>query len=130
MTEMWRASVLTIFPDMFPGPLGVSLAGKALATGSANSTIKLWEVTTGKETMTLKGHSGSVNGVALSADGRRAVSASFDSTLKVWDLETALLIATFTCDSAGLCCVFAGEKMIVAGDGAGRVHFLSLEERR
>ena len=30
---MWRASVLTIFPEMFPGPLGVSLAGKALASG-------------------------------------------------------------------------------------------------
>ena len=31
---MWHASVLTIFPDMFPGPLGQSLAGKALG--------KLW----------------------------------------------------------------------------------------
>ena len=30
---MWRASVLTIFPEMFPGPLAVSLCGKALATG-------------------------------------------------------------------------------------------------
>jgi len=30
---MWRASVLTIFPEMFPGPLGVSLAGKALNSG-------------------------------------------------------------------------------------------------
>ena len=29
---MWRASVLTIFPEMFPGPLGVSLVGKALAS--------------------------------------------------------------------------------------------------
>ncbi len=28
--EMWRARVLTIFPDMFPGPLGVSLVGQAL----------------------------------------------------------------------------------------------------
>jgi tRNA (guanine37-N1)-methyltransferase len=35
--DMWRASVLTIFPDMFPGPLGVSLAGRALTTG-------LWEL--------------------------------------------------------------------------------------
>jgi len=34
---MWRASVLTIFPDMFPGPLGHSLAGKALAG-------KLWSL--------------------------------------------------------------------------------------
>jgi tRNA (guanine37-N1)-methyltransferase len=30
---MWRASVLTVFPEMFPGPLGSSLAGKALASG-------------------------------------------------------------------------------------------------
>jgi tRNA (guanine37-N1)-methyltransferase len=29
----WRASILTIFPEMFPGPLGSSLAGKALAAG-------------------------------------------------------------------------------------------------
>src|SRR6185312_3151244 len=33
----WRATVLTLFPDMFPGPLGVSLAGKALTSG-------LWEL--------------------------------------------------------------------------------------
>ena len=33
----WRATVLTLFPEMFPGPLGVSLAGRALATG-------LWEL--------------------------------------------------------------------------------------
>jgi|SRR5579871_591266 len=30
---MWRASVITIFPEMFPGPLGLSLAGKALGKG-------------------------------------------------------------------------------------------------
>jgi tRNA (guanine37-N1)-methyltransferase len=30
----FRATVLTIFPDMFPGPLGLSLAGKALAAGA------------------------------------------------------------------------------------------------
>jgi tRNA (guanine37-N1)-methyltransferase len=32
--KMWRASVITIFPDLFPGPLGASLAGKALAAGA------------------------------------------------------------------------------------------------
>ncbi len=31
--RIWRASVLTLFPEMFPGPLGVSLAGRALASG-------------------------------------------------------------------------------------------------
>src|SRR5579862_2028753 len=34
---IWRATVLTLFPEMFPGPLGVSLAGRALASG-------LWEI--------------------------------------------------------------------------------------
>jgi tRNA (guanine37-N1)-methyltransferase len=33
----WRASVFTIFPDMFPGPLGLSLAGRAL-------TNKIWSL--------------------------------------------------------------------------------------
>jgi tRNA (guanine37-N1)-methyltransferase len=31
MTAPWRATVLTLFPEMFPGALGLSLAGKALA---------------------------------------------------------------------------------------------------
>jgi tRNA (guanine37-N1)-methyltransferase len=35
----WRATILTLFPEMFPGPLGTSLAGKALASG-------LWELET------------------------------------------------------------------------------------
>ena len=30
MRESWRASVLTLYPEMFPGPLGISLLGKAL----------------------------------------------------------------------------------------------------
>jgi tRNA (guanine37-N1)-methyltransferase len=36
---MWRATVLTLFPEMFPGPLGLSLAGRALASG-------LWQLET------------------------------------------------------------------------------------
>ncbi len=32
-SEPWRASVLTLYPDMFPGPLGTSLAGRALDKG-------------------------------------------------------------------------------------------------
>jgi tRNA (guanine37-N1)-methyltransferase len=35
----WRATVLTLFPDAFPGPLGLSLAGRALASD-------LWSLTT------------------------------------------------------------------------------------
>ena len=33
MTGAWAATVLTVFPEMFPGPLGGSLAGNAMAQG-------------------------------------------------------------------------------------------------
>src|ERR687884_1778550 len=33
MNGPWRATVLTLYPQMFPGPLGVSLSGDALARG-------------------------------------------------------------------------------------------------
>ncbi len=33
MSPAWTARVLTLFPEMFPGPLGISLAGKALENG-------------------------------------------------------------------------------------------------
>jgi len=36
-SPIWRATVLTLFPEMFPGPLGVSLAGRALTSG-------IWEL--------------------------------------------------------------------------------------
>jgi len=33
MSSSWSATVLTLFPEMFPGPLGISLLGKALSNG-------------------------------------------------------------------------------------------------
>ena len=75
-------------------------------SASWDETLKVWNLKSGRERRTLEGHSGWVNGVALTLDGR-AVSASGDKTLKVWDLDAGLLIATFTCDAPALCCTFA-----------------------
>ena len=65
--------------------------GAAAAPG-VQATMRLdppgWDLEAGSEWRTLEGHSGPVQGVAVSADGRRAVSASRDKTLKLWDLET------------------------------------------
>ncbi|QIB33235.1 tRNA (guanosine(37)-N1)-methyltransferase TrmD [Ancylobacter pratisalsi] len=43
---MWRASIITIFPDMFPGPLGQSLAGRALARAGAPDAAGAWALET------------------------------------------------------------------------------------
>ena len=52
--------------------------GKTLASGSMDKTIKLWDVATGKEQATLKGHTGWVSSVAYSPDGKTLASGSGD----------------------------------------------------
>ena len=44
--------------------------------------------------MTLRGHSGPVNGVAYSPDGKRLATASYDQTAKVWDAESGKELLT------------------------------------
>jgi WD40 repeat protein len=61
---------------------------RLLASGSADKTVKLWDVATGREVRTLFGHTGPVTGVAFSPDSRRIVSASADLTVRLWDTAT------------------------------------------
>ena len=44
--------------------------GRTLATGSDDKTARLWEVASGKEIATLRGHESGVYFVAFSPDGR------------------------------------------------------------
>jgi WD40 repeat protein len=48
----------------------------------------VWNLETGEELLSLKGHSSWVSAVAVTPDGLRAISGSSDNTLKVWNLET------------------------------------------
>jgi S1-C subfamily serine protease len=65
--------------------------GKALASGSWDKTIKIWNVATGKEITTLKGHSEKVTSVAFSPDGKNLASGS-DETIKIWNVATGQVI--------------------------------------
>src|SRR5579871_6518611 len=60
--------------------------GRSLASASRNHTIKVWDVSTGRERHTLKGHTNQVLRLAFSPDGRRLISGAADNTAKVWDV--------------------------------------------
>ncbi|MEY3401265.1 MAG: hypothetical protein RLZZ86_880 [Cyanobacteriota bacterium] len=55
---------------------------------SNDKTLKVWNLETGEEPLTLTGHGGTVQAVAVTADGTRVISGSWDNTVKVWNLET------------------------------------------
>jgi WD40 repeat protein/serine/threonine protein kinase len=55
---------------------------------SADNTIRVWDARTGKEVRILQGHTGSINGLAWSPDGKRLASASLDRSVRVWDAES------------------------------------------
>jgi WD40 repeat protein len=82
--------------------VAVTAGGELALTGDFNGTIKVWDLSQGRELRTLTGHSSGVNGVAISADGTLAISASADKTLKVWDVPSGTTIRTLTGHKGGV----------------------------
>ena len=65
----FSATVVTLFPEMFPGPLGLSLAGKAMEAGSWSlETVGLREFGVGKHRMVDDTPAGGGAGMVLRAD--------------------------------------------------------------
>ncbi|KAJ5782529.1 hypothetical protein N7457_004303 [Penicillium paradoxum] len=68
--------------------------GRVLASASKDSTVRLWDATTGTRRYTLMGHSDSVSSVAFSPDSRTLASASWDGTVRLWDAMTGARLCT------------------------------------
>ena len=108
---------VAIFPD-----------GRHALSGSADGTLKIWDLDTGAVVQTMTGHQGFITSVALFPGARLAVSASEDGTLRVWDVARGETVMSFTSDGElRTCAVMSDGRTIVAGEDSGRLHFLRYE---
>jgi WD40 repeat protein len=72
----------------------VSPSWTTLAMVDYERNIRLWDVESGGETLTLSGHDGLVNGVAFSPNGLWLASGSRDKTIKLWNAATGEPVRT------------------------------------
>ncbi len=93
--------------------------GKIVAAGGwDNDSIKLWDVVTGRNTATLRGHTNSVWSVAYSANGKTIASGSRDQTVRLWDVATGKNTSTLKGHTDGVTTVaFSPDGTVLASGG-------------
>jgi WD40 repeat protein len=93
--------------------------GKHLATGSFDTTVRLWDAT-GKELHTVKGHTRTVRSVTFSPDGKTLASGSFDNTVRLWDVATAKEVAILKGQSPIMSVAFSPDGRLLATGSGGK----------
>lgn len=68
--------------------LAVSPDGNWAASGSWDTTVRIWDLETGTSRATLQGHAGFIHCVAITPDGKRILSAADDHSVCVWDVSS------------------------------------------
>ncbi len=56
-----------------------------MVSASDDQTIKFWDLATGRNFRTVKGHTGGVRCITFSPNGRHLASASWDRTIRLWE---------------------------------------------
>ncbi|WP_069471890.1 WD40 repeat domain-containing protein [Candidatus Marithrix sp. Canyon 246] len=82
--------------------IDISPDGRYGLSGSADKTMKLWELSNGSEIRNFAGHTDGIYSVSLSPDGRYALSGSADKTMKLWELSTGAEIRSFIGHNSGI----------------------------
>lgn len=72
----------------------IAAHGDTLVSGSYDSTVRVWRISTGEVLHALQGHNQKVYSVVLDQKRNRCISGSMDSMVKIWDLATGTCLHT------------------------------------
>ncbi|KAK4056951.1 Mitochondrial fission protein [Microbotryomycetes sp. JL221] len=104
--------------DDFVG--GVQFWGYALASGTADGCVRMWDMRTGQAHRTLVGHTGPVT--CLQFDEMHLISGSLDKSIRIWDLRTGSISDTIRYDHPITSLQFDTRKIVAAaGENGVRV---------
>ena len=135
MSQPWSASILTLYPEMFPGPLGVSLAGRALAEGKwACDPIQIRDFAADKHRTVDDTPAGGGAGMVLRADVLgKAVDHALDKRPDLPEGAQAILARVLSVAPKGrpqaMSEFLAELQSLAKGHGAGRPEFVPLLQR-
>jgi WD40 repeat protein/tRNA A-37 threonylcarbamoyl transferase component Bud32 len=102
--------------------VAVSKDDSRIVSGGSDNTVRVWDARSGKELLTLKGHTNVVSSVVFSSDGGRIVSCSHDRTVRVWDARGGKNLLTFVADPGGVSDVaISGDGSRIVSRGANRM---------
>jgi WD40 repeat protein len=108
--------------------LAFSPDGARVVTGHGDHVVRVWEARTGRCLWELRGHSGWVESVACSPDGRHLASATAargregqPGEIKIWDAATGREVRALTGQRGGILCLAYspdGKRLAAGGRGA------------
>src|SRR6185295_5917703 len=82
--------------------IGFDPQGETLASGSRDSTVRIWKQRSGELLQTLEGHGAMVRSVAFDPQGETLASASEDKTVKLWEVRNGKLLRNLEGHQSGV----------------------------
>ena len=118
---------IKVFRGHTNGVMCLQFDDNILATGSYDSTIKIWNIDTGECIRTLHGHTSGVR--TLQFDDTKLISGSMDKTLRVWNWRTGECIATYPGHTGGIVGLHFEGNILASGSVDRTVKIWNFEDK-